>query len=90
MTETAQLSSDASANERKKITKLPLNWPTDKLTRRTDYNGLIVIAHPDRAPHTSEDGKTWLEVVPLEELNTVAGIAADIQTVAADSYPLPT
>lgn len=90
MTETAQLSSDASANERKKITKLPLNWPTDKRTKRTDYNGLILIVHPDRAPHTSEDGRTWLEVVPLEKLNTVAGIAADIQTVAADSYPLPT
>lgn len=49
------------------ITKLPHGWPTDKLTRRTDWNGLIVIAHPDRAPHTSRDGgKTWEEVKPID------------------------
>lgn len=75
MTDNAQHSFDASANERKKITKLPLNWPTDKRTKRTDYAGLILIVHPDRAPHTSEDGRTWVEVVPLvSEVNTVASI----------------
>lgn len=52
----------------KTITKLPTNWPTDKLTRRKDWNGFIVIAHPDREPHISADGRTWEKVrVPTEE-----------------------
>ncbi len=47
---------------RKPITRLPTNWPTDKQTKRTDFDGKIIIAHPDREPHTSEDGKTWEKI----------------------------
>lgn len=50
----------------KPITKLPTGWPSDKLTKRTDWNGLIVIAHPQRAPHVSQDGRTWEEVKPID------------------------
>jgi len=45
--------------DRKIITKLPLNWPSDNRTKRHDMGDLIVIRHPDRETHVSEDGKAW-------------------------------
>lgn len=49
--------------ERKKITKLPDAWPLKGMIRG-DFGGYIILAHPDRHPHISKDGKSWIEVAP--------------------------
>lgn len=73
MTYKVKLSFERPAGERKIITKMPDCWPTDGMTRRTDWRGLIVIAHPDRTPMTSEDGRTWEDLKPDFSTLTAAG-----------------
>ena len=43
------------------ITRLPDAWPLKGMIRG-DFGGYIVLAHPDRHPHISKDGKSWIEV----------------------------
>ena len=54
--------------------KPPTNWPTDKLSRRADANGKIILTHPHRDPHVfdPETGKWSVEpkatVIPAVRL----------------------
>ena len=50
----------------KKIYKMPYAWPTDGRTRRADFGDKIIIIHPDRKPHLSEDGVKWESVEPSD------------------------
>lgn len=43
------------------ITRLPAGWPS-KGMMRSDFGDYIVLAHPDRHPHYSTDGKNWKQV----------------------------
>lgn len=40
---------------------LPNGWPRDKRSRVNVVNGVLVLIHPKRPPHTIVDGK-WQEI----------------------------
>lgn len=49
-----------NSDNRKKITALPSGWPSKGMIR-ADFGEWIILAHPDRHPHISKDGKKWEE-----------------------------